>query len=208
MRLILLLGLLISSLSTLAAVPLEKQQFVLKKPTPKWFGERIALPPKGFAPDLGLKGIEEILFAPGMFKADQPDFFSYVFLFALEAKPKLDAKVLKKELFTYYSGLSKARMGNPKLDTSGFSVKVTAIEDKVISPKESVNVKNYRAEIMWLEPFATKKMQTLYFELQTWEYKDSPYQYLFVCASPQKSEKPLWKTLRDIRAEVVIKPAE
>jgi len=208
MRLILLLGLLISSLSTLAAVPLEKQQFVLKKPTPKWFGERIALPPKGFAPDLGLKGIEEILFAPGMFKADQPDFFSYVFLFALEAKPKLDAKVLKKELFTYYSGLSKARMGNPKLDTSGFSVKVTAIEDKVISPKESVNVKNYRAEIMWLEPFATKKMQTLYFELQTWEYKDSPYQYLFVCASPQKSEKPLWKTLREIRAEVVIKPAE
>jgi len=208
MRLILLLGLLISSLSTLAAVPLEKQQFVLKKPTPKWFGERIALPPKGFAPDLGLKGIEEILFAPGMFKADQPDFFSYVFLFALEAKPKLDAKVLKKELFTYYSGLSKARMGNPKLDTSGFSVKVTAIEDKVISPKESVNVKNYRAEIMWLEPFATKKMQTLYFELQTWEYKNSPYQYLFVCASPQKSEKPLWKTLREIRAEVVIKPAE
>jgi len=208
MRLILLLGLLISSLSTLAAVPLEKQQFVLKKPTPKWFGERIALPPKGFAPDLGLKGIEEILFAPGMFKADQPDFFSYVFLFALEAKPKLDAKVLKKELFTYYSGLSKARMGNPKLDTSGFSVKVTAIEDKVISPKESVNVKNYRAEIVWLEPFATKKMQTLYFELQSWEYKDSPYQYLFVCASPQKSEKPLWKTLREIRAEVVIKPAE
>ena len=52
MRLILLLGLLISSLSTVAAVPLEKQQFVLKKPTPKWFGERIALPPKGFAPDL------------------------------------------------------------------------------------------------------------------------------------------------------------
>lgn len=208
MRLILLLGLLISSLSTVAAVPLEKQQFVLKKPTPKWFGERIALPPKGFAPDLGLKGIEEILFAPGMFKADQPDFFSYVFLFALEAKPKLDAKVLKKELFTYYSGLSKARMGNPKLDTSGFRVKVTALEDKVVSPKGAVNVKNFRAVVLWLEPFATKKMQTLYFELQSWEYKGSPYQYLFVCASPQKPEKPLWKTLREIRAEVAIKPAE
>ena len=208
MRLILLLGLLISSLSTVAAVPLEKQQFVLKKPTSKWFGERIALPPKSFAPDFGLKGVEEILFAPGMFKADQPDFFSYVFLFALEAKPKLDAKVLKKELFTYYSGLSKARMGNPKLDTSGFSVKVTALEDKVVSPKGAVNVKNFRAVVLWLEPFATKKMQTLYFELQSWEYKDSPYQYLFVCASPQKSEKPLWKTLREIRAEVVIKPAE
>ena len=191
-----------------AAQPLEKQQFVFKKPTPQWFGERIALPPKGFAPDLGLKGVEEILFAPGMFKADQPDFFSYVFLFALEANPKLDAKVLKKELFTYYSGLSKARMGNPKLDTSKFSVKVNTVEDKGVPPKSANNVKNYRAEIVWIEPFATKKMQTLYFELQTWQYKGAPYQYLFVCASPQKPGKPIWKTLRTIRAEVVIKPSK
>ena len=200
--------LLISSLSAVAALPLEKQQFILKKPTPKWFGERIALPPKGFAPDLGLRGIEEILFAPGMFKAGQPDFFSYVFLFALEANPKLDAKVLKKELFTYYSGLSKARMGNPQLDTSKFSVKVDTLEDKGVSPKRAINVRNYRAEIVWIEPFATKKMQTLYFELQTWQYKGSPYQYLFVCASPQKPGNPIWKTLRTIRGAVVIKPAK
>ena len=139
-----------------------------------------------------------------MFKADQPDFFSYVFLFALEAKPVLDAKVLKKELFIYYSGLSKARMDNPNLDTSGFGVKVTAVEGNDVSPKGAVNVKNYRAEVVWLEPFATKKMQTLYFELQTWQYKGSPYQYLFVCASPQKPGKPIWKTLRVIRASVAI----
>ena len=137
MRLMLVLSIFISGLSTAVGVPLEKQQFILSKPTPQWFGERIALPPKGFAPDLGLKGIEEILFAPGMFKADQPDFFSYVFLFALEAKPILDAKVLKKELFTYYTGLSKARMDNPKLDTSQFRVKVNPIEDKGVSPKDA-----------------------------------------------------------------------
>ena len=204
MRFILFLVFLVSGFSVTAALPLEKQQFILKKPTPKWFGERITLPPKGFAPDLGLKGIEEILFAPGMFKADQPDFFSYVFLFALEAEPVLDVKVLKKELFIYYSGLSKARMGNPNLDTSGFGVKVTAVENKDASPKGAVNVKNYRAEVVWLEPFATKKMQTLYFELQSWHYKGSPYQYLFVCASPQKPDKPLWNTLRTIRASVAI----
>ena len=208
MRLILVLGLLISSLPTAAAVPLEKQQFILKKPTPQWFGERIALPPKGFAPDLGLKGIEEILFAPGMFKADQPDFFSYVFLFALEAEPKLDAKVLKKELFTYYSGLSKARMSNPKLDTSQFSMKVKEVEGNGPVPKGTINVKNYLAEVVWLEPFATKKIQTLHFELQTWRYSGSPYQYLLVCASPQTRGKPIWKTLRGIRASVAIKPVK
>jgi hypothetical protein len=126
----------------------------------------------------------------------------------LEAKPILEAKVLKKELFTYYSGLSKARMSNPKLDTSKFSVKVNTVQDKGVSPKGSVSVKNYLAEVVWLEPFATKKMQTLHFELQTWRYSESPYQYLFVCASPQKRGKPIWKTLRGIRAEVAIKPAK
>ena len=46
--------------------------------------------------------IEEILFAPGMFKADQKNFFTYVFLFALEPKPALTAEVLRKELLTKY----------------------------------------------------------------------------------------------------------
>ena len=82
-----LLVLALSGVSLSAAQPLAQQQFDIPKPTPKWFGERIALPPKGFAPDLGLKGIEEILFAPGMFKADQPDFFTYVFLFAVRPSP-------------------------------------------------------------------------------------------------------------------------
>ena len=67
-----------------------------------------------------------------------------------------------------------------------------------------VNVKNYQAEILWLEPFATKKMQTLYSELQSWQYKGSPCQYLFVSAIPQKPDKTLWNTLRTIRVSVAI----
>ena len=54
-------------------------------------------------------------------------------------------------------------MENPNLGTSGFGIKVTAFEGDNVSRKGAVNVKNYRAEILWLEPFATKKMQTLYF---------------------------------------------
>ena len=77
-----------------AAQPLQLQQFVINKPAPQWFGERIKLPPT-FAPKMKLKGIEEILFAPGMFKATEKDFFSYVFLFALETKPELTADTLR-----------------------------------------------------------------------------------------------------------------
>lgn len=190
-----------------AALPPRLQQFEIKKPTPEWAGERIDLPPR-FAPKLGLTGVEEILFAPGMFKADRENFFTYVFLFALEKKPVLTAEVLRREMLIYYTGLSKARMNDPKLDVSKFAVKLAPVKENGVTPKGALNVKSYRAEVFWLEPFATKKFQTLHFELQTWQYKGSATQYLFVCASPQKPGTPIWKTMRGIRASVKLKPAK
>ena len=201
------LGLLLVGFSLGAALPPHLQKFEIKKPTPEWFGERIKLPPL-FAPKLGLKGIEEILFAPGMFKADEKNFFSYVFLFALERKPELTAEVLRKELLAYYIGLSKNVMRNPKLDTSKFTVMLQALKLQEASPKGALNAKFYRAEVYWIEPFATQKFQTLHFELQTWQYKGSPFNYLFVCASPQKRSAPIWKTMRGIRASVKLKQAQ
>ena len=198
------LFLVFAALSLEAAKPPLLQQFVIKKPTPQWFGERIMLPP-GFAPKMKLKGIEEIRFSPGMFKATEKDFFSYVFLFALEPKPELTADVLRGELLTYYLGLSKNVMRNPKLDTSKFTVKLESLKENGSTPKGALDVKSYRAQVYWLEPFATKKMQTLHFELQIWKYKGSPYNYLFVCASPQKTGEPIWKTMRGIRASIAIK---
>ena len=198
------LFLVFATLSLDAAKPPLLKHFAIKKPTPQWFGERIKLPPT-FAPEMKLKGIEEILFAPGMFKATEKDFFSYVFLFALESKPELTVDMLRGELLTYYSGLSKNVMRNPKLDTSKFTVKLEPLKENGPTPKGALNVKSYRAQVYWLEPFATKKMQTLHFELQTWKYKGAPYNYLFVCASPQKTGEPIWKTMRGIRASIAIK---
>ena len=206
MKKTILIVLALAGESLSAAQPLADQQFVIKKPTPKWFGERIALPPKGFAPDLGLKGIEEILFAPGMFKADQPDFFTYVFLFAVEVKPVLTSEVLQKELFTYYAGLSKARLRNPNLDTSKFSVNVRKMKHFEKKPKGSFDVASFTATVNWIEPFATRKFQTLHFELQTFKFAGSPHQYLFVCASPKPRDKAIWNTLREIRGNVALKP--
>ena len=201
------LGLMMAGFSLGAALPPHLQKFEITKPTPQWAGERIKLPPS-FAPKLGVKGIEEILFAPGWRKAEEKNFFTYVFLFALESKPELTAEVLRKELLTYYIGLSRNVMRNPKLDTSKFTVKLQALKLQEASPKGALNAKFYRAEVYWIEPFATKKFQTLHFELQTWQYKGSPFNYLFVCASPQKRSAPIWKTMRGIRASVKLKQAQ
>ena len=205
MQRLFIVGLMGVGFSVGAAVPPQLQKFEIAKPTPEWFGERLKLPPKGFAPDLGLTGVEEILFAPGMFKATEKDFFTYVFLFALERKPELTPAVLRKELLVYYTGLSKSRLDNPKLDTSKFTVKLSPLKENGPVPKSAVGAKSYRAEVYWIEPFTTKKFQTLNFELQTWKYAKSPYNYLFVCASPQKPSAPIWKTMRGIRASVKVK---
>ncbi|MFP6902738.1 MAG: hypothetical protein VCB81_03665, partial [Verrucomicrobiia bacterium] len=86
--------------------------------------------------------------------------------------------------------------------------KLEPVKENGVTPKEAMNVKSYRAEVVWLEPFTTKKMQTLHFELQTWQYKGSANQYLFVSASPQKRAAAIWKTMRGIRASVKLKPVK
>ena len=56
----------------------------------------------------GLKGFEEIRFAPGMFDAKSDSFFSYGFVLQCEPEPKLTDAVVKQELLTYYRGLAEA----------------------------------------------------------------------------------------------------
>lgn len=77
-------------------------------PTPAgWAGETIALPP-AFAPDMKWKGTEELRFAPGMFKPEAPDFFSYALLFWLPEDAETDTKAIERELLAYYRGLAAA----------------------------------------------------------------------------------------------------
>jgi hypothetical protein len=47
------------------------------------------------------KGAEELRFAPGMFKADAADFFSYALLFWLPDDQKIDRKTMERELLAF-----------------------------------------------------------------------------------------------------------
>jgi hypothetical protein len=163
---------------------------------PGWFGERIKLPP-GFSPTMDWKGIEEIRFAPGMFKADQPDFFSYALVFSLESEADVSLAGLSKQILLYYQGLSSrvsAGKGR-KVDVSKFTIDL----------KPAKAPAAYLATLKWIEPFATGKPQDLHLEIHAWKDKIRKRTYLFFCASPQSSEAPIRKTLRKIRAAFVAK---
>lgn len=180
----------------------EGPEFVLETGPPAWPGERILLPP-GFARDLGWKGVEEIRFAPGMFRAGEPDFFSYIIVFLLEPGADISTNGLQRELLTYYRGLSKAVMGSKgeTVVTDGFALKLEALEEEHEgAPEAALKAKAWKATLDWVEPFATQKNQTLHFEIHTWEHEGQPV--VLSCVSPAKPDQATpWEALRTIRSK-------
>ncbi|MCF6314633.1 MAG: PQQ-binding-like beta-propeller repeat protein [Verrucomicrobiales bacterium] len=121
----------------------------------EWRGERLILP-TGFAPDLSLRGIEEIRFAPGMLNPDHEEFFSYVLVFYLPKQKPLTQTQIHTELLKYYRGLaaSVGRDRQPKIETDKFTL--------VLTPDEAKDGQ-CTAILDWVEPFKTGKAQKLRF---------------------------------------------
>lgn len=160
-----------------------------------WRGETIQVPP-AFAKNMKLNGVEKIRFAPGMFKPDAKDFFSYVLVFRLDAEPELTRAVLERELLAYYRGLATA-VGRGKIKTDGFSFSIRPVE----GASTKTNVANYVAVLEWIEPFATSKSQTLNCELRIWKAATNNRNWIFMSVSPHDSDDPIWNVMHRIRDE-------
>ena len=173
-----------------------------------WKGERIELPPS-FAPKMTLKGIEEIRFAPGMFKAESDGFFSYVFVFSVSKEQSFSAEVIQREMLVYYQGLAESvlRGKGTDVDTGKFTFTMEQTEPARETPAKivpTIPVTQYAGELSWVEPFVTRQAQLLHFELQTWSDPTTQRNYLIVCASPKARgavEEAIWKELRRIRRD-------
>jgi hypothetical protein len=177
----------------------KKDDLRLEAPT-GWKGERIALPPT-FARDMKLKGIEEIRFAPGMFSAESDSFFSYVFVFRVELNPELTKEVLHREMLAYYRGLAAAVLKGRDVPVApkSFTLGLKAVESEK-DPKRPAGLTRFDGELDWVEPFVTRKPQTLHFEFEMWQDVAAKHGYLFVIASPKSKTDAVWNTMRKIRA--------
>jgi hypothetical protein len=69
-----------------------------------WNVELFSLPPE-FAPGMSFKGVEDIRFAPGWGDSTKSDYWSYAYLWWLDANPTIDATTLQANLQAYYTGL-------------------------------------------------------------------------------------------------------
>ena len=174
-----------------AAVAAQEADSPLQLEAPEaWSGETIALPP-GFAPKMKIRGIEVIRFAPGMFKAASESFFSYIFVFRIDGGPELTEAVVRDEILVYYRGLAAAVLGADKVDVEKFALELKQV--KTVTPGATASA----GKLQWIEPFVTKKPQTLRLEIQTWSAKK--YRYLLCSVSPTGPTAAIWKALHEIR---------
>ncbi len=77
--------------------------YTLNKPE-GWGIERFLIP-IDFAPQISYKGVEDIRFAPGWADANSNEYWSYAFLWYLDDRPEINAKVIESNLTAYYNGL-------------------------------------------------------------------------------------------------------
>ncbi|MDG1897119.1 MAG: hypothetical protein P8J37_19665 [Fuerstiella sp.] len=175
----------------------ENGSFALAAPS-GWGGETISLPP-GFAPNMKLKGVEHIRFAPGMMQPESDSFFCYAFVFELAEKPGLTKAVVRDEFREYYRGLCTAVLRGqvPDVDPSKFTLQLKQVESAATASDDQKTATRYHGTLNWVEPFATKKPQKLNLEIRTWSRKG--HNYLFACVSPQKKDAVIWKQLHTIR---------
>ena len=90
------------------AAPGDDGELPFAMPIPDgWRTETIPFPLE-FAPDLPYTGLEELRFAPGMFEAGSPDFWSYAFVWWVDAGQPTDLGSLAAHLESYFRGLARA----------------------------------------------------------------------------------------------------
>jgi hypothetical protein len=193
-----LFGVLLLAMPASAKQP--KQLYQVPAPA-GWAKETISLPP-GFAKDMTWKGVEELRFAPGMYKPESESFFSYAILFWLPGEQKVDAKTMEQEMLAYYKGLCQAvsKGKNKTVDVSTFKVSIKDITPKKAKTRPTgESYLEYEGELHWVEPFVTGKPQTLKLEIHTWYCEKHKHQCVFMCVSPQPKDAAVWKTMHEIR---------
>ena len=180
-----------------AATAQEHTPQLLKEPA-DWEFERFALPP-AFAPAITYKGAEELRFAPGMFKKDSANYFTYAFVVQLDNVSSISLNEIRHYLLNYYKGLCAITARDRKLviDTT----QITAVVEKknTIPANETI----YNASMNIFGVFADGAPVKLNLEVKVLEAAVNKL-YLVVIASPLEKTAAVWKTLYQIQKEFKI----
>ncbi len=152
-----------------------------------WGTEKIPFP-ISFAPSIPYKGIEEIRFAPGWSKKESDAYWSYVFLWYLDGKQKIDAKTIESHLKVYYEGLAAAMKSIPKEKL--ITAVVTNKSEKLCDDGGAF----YEGTVLMLD-YMTQKPLTLNYKVSVMDCKDDDKTVVLFRLSPLPLVHYMWKGL-------------
>lgn len=162
-----------------------------------WEFERFALPP-GFAPAITYKGYEELRFAPGMYKTDAEDYFSYAFVANLEEIKDPTETDLLNYLLSYYKGLCGLVARDRKLTIDTSSIKVAIKKNGTDVTATGI----YEAVVNLFGVFTNGAPVTLNLDIQVIQNAARKRTYIIFLASPQSRTANIWQQLYDIRKKL------
>jgi hypothetical protein len=176
----------------------EVKPQILKEPA-NWEFERFPLPP-AFAPAITYKGAEELRFAPGMFKKEAADYFSYIFVAQLDTARSISGGDIKNYLLHYYKGLCSAVANDRKLKVDTGQISVLVKKKKAVAPDKV----SYNGTVNLFGVFADGAPVTLYMEIDSLSNTATNKTWIFFLASPRDKKDPIWKEFREIRRKTLI----
>ncbi|MBI5431557.1 MAG: hypothetical protein HZA52_01870 [Planctomycetes bacterium] len=156
---------------------------------PGWIAETIPFP-LGFAPSLNYSGLEELRFAPGMFKAESEDFWTYAFVWWLEGEVALDASKLNEELAIYFEGLSAAVEG-PDFDAERAKV----VSRLAPAPSDDAKRTRWHGTVSSYDAFATHARIELHVEVESFRCEARDRTVAMFLVSPRPPGHTVWTQL-------------
>ena len=171
-----------------ASWQVEELPFTLPVPD-GWRTETIPFPLE-FAPELPYVGLEELRFAPGMFEEESEEFWTYVFVWWVQADAPTELDVLARHLEDYYRGLAVAvaESRDSEVGDSAFSVSLLA-----------GNGNGFTGTAETLDAFVTQEQVHLNLRGDTLDCLAQDRRMFFFALSPQPEEHPVWEQLAAIR---------
>ena len=168
---------------------------LLKEPA-AWEFERFAIPPV-FAPAFPYHGVEELRFAPGMFKKDSTDYFTYAFVAQVDSTTAVSQEDVENYLLQYFKGLCISTARERKLVIDETKITVSVKKKKGIPANEII----YNALLHVFGVFVDGAPVKLNAEVKLLTDLVTKKSYLIFITSPQEKTGKAWEELYRIQRD-------
>jgi len=186
----LILAIVLIQLTLVVAIA-QEQKLDLLVADSTWLKEIIKFP-FDFAPELPYQGYEDLRFAKHWRNPDGNEFFSYAYIWNINLSVLPTAEGIENDMLLYYDGLMTA-VNKDK----GFIIpktKATFIKKETIN-----NLPHFKGTMQVYDSFVTKKVTTLYVNVETLYCTTQKRYILFFKVSAESFNKPIWQKFEALK---------